>query len=177
MVLQVGGPNRSVGCNLPMGTPFIGRWNNPLIRTSDPNFQRDIQVGRFFFSFFPRPWPFANFQRDPRAADLVRYHPADACTSEHESLKCATFIGLDYLSLHIIPNFVSWDWIIWIIFTYINLLYNISLEPGTPKANHTNGCFNWMMNQIFTEMVVGGSKQPTEQPPKEPTTNQQQDVK
>ena len=61
MVLQVRGPNRSVGCNLPMGTPFIGRWNNPLIRTSDPNFQRHIQVGRVFVPFFPLSLAFRQF--------------------------------------------------------------------------------------------------------------------
>ena len=29
----------------------IYRWNNPLILTIDPNFQRDIQACRFFHSF------------------------------------------------------------------------------------------------------------------------------
>ena len=29
----------------PKYIPFISRWNDPLILTIDPNFQRDIQVG------------------------------------------------------------------------------------------------------------------------------------
>ena len=28
----------------PQYTPFVSRWNNPLILTIDPNFQRDIEV-------------------------------------------------------------------------------------------------------------------------------------